>query len=637
MGNSDLNKLKAKIKSQISLLELVQQYIESGIRTIGQGHQCVCPLPEHGEGVGSFTIYPDHHYHCFGCGKTGDVITYVMETQDLTYKEALAHLATMVNESLPEKIFSQTERRNHQLRIDIGHCLDKAAEIYYSMLWDPPPQFSRQADNTLEYLVQERGFDEETLQKLGVGLAPRQSNRWLMFNKLREGGFDEDIVRATGLVGERGDIFNGYAMLPIIKNRKVVGFGGRLLGQEDRFRPKYLNTFGSELFRKREVLYLIDEARKASSKFGYLLFVEGYLDAALAHQYGFESTTSNMGTAFTEEHCNILLNICNNHNLSMPVVFCMDADKGGRNATIRNAMLASQYGLDVRAANLPTKPDGSKNDPADFLRDPDFGPQELQKLIDDALTTDSSFVRFYYEHLRGLNPDHSSAANAQIISAMVPYLSGIGNEVQRISEIQYLSRMLQADFPTDDLGTNMTEAVISEIKKYIESPKNRAEYRIKVSQSVVLEQKVLSALLIDPDQRFAMEDKGLTRDCFSNPVRAAIYDYIKTGDPDTIRIQVQNFVLGDKELVKKIGEDTGIQDDRLALFIGEILAGRIGYEEGLSVRNGFPMQYASQLVGLVRNNQLSKSQEQAVMAHREGDAAALQTHLQEYVKALKQD
>ena len=343
---------REKVRDAVDMLALV------GARTqlTRKGHDSyfgVCPF--HDERTPSFHVRPDEkHYHCFGCGVSGDAFDFVMETEGVGFKDALEILAERFSVQLDtvDEDPQAAERRAEEQRLLA--LLDRAAAFYARYLWE-----SGEAADARSYLLG-RGLTEETLRAFRVGYAPSAWDR-LLLNARRTGFSDKDLL-ATGLAlrsrsrpGSIYDRFRERITFPLADERgRVRGFGARAMRSNQE--PKYLNTNEGVVFSKRHQLFAIDVARRPASREGRIVLAEGYTDVLALHQAGVPWTVGIMGTSLTEEQVAALKKI------APTLLLALDADSAGQEAMLRAAERAGAQGLELRVVPLP---DGA--DPADLL------------------------------------------------------------------------------------------------------------------------------------------------------------------------------------------------------------------------------------------------------------------------------
>jgi DNA primase len=319
---------------------------KSGGRLTGR-----CPF--HEERTPSFSVNPAKGlYHCFGCGKGGDMIRFVEETQGLDFAGAIEWLGERFRIPIEYEESGPGEDVRRQRRKRLYELLDQAATFYERLLWDSPG-----GSLARDYLAG-RGLREEICREFRLGLAPPGS---LLTRKAREKGFTADELQAAGLLGTRGDdYFQRRLLFPLADARgRVVGFQARRLHEDDPFKGKYVNTRDSELFVKGAVVYGLDMAREAIAKEDRACVVEGNTDVIALRQAGFKPVVACMGTALTEAHLREL------GRLTKRLWLAFDGDAAGTSATLRGMELAVGQGFDVNVVSLPPGVDPA-DDPDGF-------------------------------------------------------------------------------------------------------------------------------------------------------------------------------------------------------------------------------------------------------------------------------
>jgi DNA primase len=312
----------------------------SGTRYMGR-----CPF--HEERSPSFSVNSDLNlYHCFGCGKGGDVVTFVRETEGLDFVGAIEWLAERFRVELEYEESSPHADESRRKRERLYAVLDQAASFFERRLWE-----GVDGEPVRAYLAS-RGLGEVVAKEFRLGLSPGQG----LAAKAREKGFTADELRAAGLTNQRGnDYFPPRLMFPLADARgRVIGFQARKLRDDDPLKGKYVNSPESELFKKSNVLYGLHLARPAIAKQDRAVVVEGHTDVIALRQAGFEPVVASMGTALTEHHLREL------GRLTKRLYLCFDADAAGEEATLRGMERAQGQGFEIRVVVLPPG-----QDPAD--------------------------------------------------------------------------------------------------------------------------------------------------------------------------------------------------------------------------------------------------------------------------------
>ena len=312
----------------------------SGTRYMGR-----CPF--HDERSASFSVNSDLNlYHCFGCGKGGDVVTFVRETEGLDFVGAIEWLAERFRITVDYEESSPQADDARRKRERLYAVLDQAAAFFERHLWagsDGAP---------VRAYLESRGLGQDVSKEFRLGLSPGSG----LAAKAREKGFTADELRAAGLTNQRGsDYFPPRLMFPLADARgRVIGFQARKLHDDDPLKGKYVNSPESELFKKSTVLYGLHLARPAIAKQDRAVVVEGNTDVIALRQAGFEPVVASMGTALTEHHLRELA------RLTKRLYLCFDADAAGEDATLRGMERAHGQGFEIRVVVLPPG-----QDPAD--------------------------------------------------------------------------------------------------------------------------------------------------------------------------------------------------------------------------------------------------------------------------------
>jgi DNA primase len=326
-----------RVKAAADMVAVVSgrtQLKRAGARYTGR-----CPF--HEERTPSFSVNAvEKLYYCFGCGKGGDVVSFVQEIENLDFAGAIEWLGDRFGVQLEYERGTPADDAKHERRRRLYDLLEHAARFYERHLWD-----SQAGAAAREYLAG-RGLGEEICREYRLGYAPGGAT---LAGKARERGFTPDELTRAGLVNRRGgDYFGGRLLFGLTDPRgRVVGFGARRLLADDPLRAKYVNSPEGELFHKGRLVYGIDRAKAAVAKQERVCVVEGYTDVLALRQEGFEPVVASMGTALTDAQLKELA------RFTRRLYLCFDADAAGEAATLRGMELAAAQGLDVRVVTLP--------------------------------------------------------------------------------------------------------------------------------------------------------------------------------------------------------------------------------------------------------------------------------------------
>jgi len=409
-----------RVRDAIDFVELVSTRTE--LRRAGpRSHEGLCPF--HDERTPSFSVEPvEKVYYCFGCQASGDVFTFVQETEGVDFKGALELLADRAGVELEVEQEDPKEAERRVRRERLLELLSRTASYYERYLWE-----SDEAAHAKSYLEQ-RGLSEEILRAFRVGYAPSAWDRVLLAS--RRGGFSEKELYETGLAQrsqERGglyDRFRGRIMFPLTDMRgRVLGFGARAMRESQR--PKYLNTSDNDVYHKGRHLYGADLARVHATKAGEVIVCEGYTDVIAMHQAGFQNTVGLMGTAMTERQVDEL------GRLAPTVLLALDADSAGQDAMIKAAKVAARRKLELRVVELS---EGA--DPAELLH------ARGAETMREAISRSVAFVRFRVERALAGGDDASPEGRDRLIEELRPVFATVPPSAMRMELTRLVSGRL---------------------------------------------------------------------------------------------------------------------------------------------------------------------------------------------------
>ena len=347
-----------KIKSENDIVDVISESVK--LKKTGRSFSGLCPF--HNEKSPSFSVSQEKQiYKCFGCGESGNIITFVMKNKNMNFIDAVKYLADRANILLEEETRINPTAKKKELLYKVNV---EAGRFFYSNL--------RSNKVAMEYFLN-RGIRQETIKRFGLGYAKDSWNS-LLFH-LKKQGFSEEILLEAGLVltsqksGNKYDRFRNRVMFPVFDYRgKVIGFGGRVL---DDSKPKYLNSPETLVFQKGTNLYGLNFAIKSNMKERYFIIVEGYMDLITLHQYGITNVVASLGTALTVNQARLLKRYADK------VIISYDADVAGQTATVRGLEILKDAGFDVRVLSIP-----QGKDPDEYVRS--NGKDSFIKLINEA-------------------------------------------------------------------------------------------------------------------------------------------------------------------------------------------------------------------------------------------------------------
>ncbi|MBN1826747.1 MAG: DNA primase [Candidatus Eisenbacteria bacterium] len=492
MESGEGRDLVEEVRAASDIVGVVGAYVR--LRKAGRSFKGLCPF--HKEKTPSFMVNPERQsFHCFGCGKGGDVFRFLMEIEGVAFPEALRTLAQRAGVRLPER----GDPRAREKRERLYALLDFAAGAFRSLYKGERGKRAR------EY-ARSRGFDEETEERFGFGFAP-DGWRGLRDGAVRKGWSDEDLVRAGLAVPKEGgtpyDRFRNRLVFPIRNvGGRVIGFGGRILGDGE---PKYLNSPETELFRKGEGLFGLWTTRGEIRGEGTAVLVEGYTDLISLWRGGVKNTVAPLGTAFTPEQARLLRNYADR------AVLLFDGDEAGARAALRSLETLSAEGLQPAVAELP-----AGSDPDDFLRRE--GVEALRERINGA----TPVIPFLLE--RAYAGDREGG-----VRAIVQVLAAVRDEIR-------LGLLLQEAARLSGLNEDVLYRAVRRSRSESRDPSAEAVRLSPVRKKRVLEAERGIAYLgfehpdLLPVIRRAVDPEGV-EDLPARKLLKALYDLAERGEP----------------------------------------------------------------------------------------------------------
>lgn len=424
------------IKDKLSIVEVVGSYLTLTPR----GNSFVARCPFHNEKTPSFYVTPDRGtYHCFGCGKGGDIFSFVQDFEGLDFKEALNMLAIRAGvEIVPYHQNGTNNEDSKDQKERLYKIIEETVLIYKNDL-----QTDLVSDSK-KYLI-ERGLNNETVKTFSIGYA---KNEWRYLTTiLKQKGFtDEELVLAgVSVATTKGlyDKFRGRIMFPISNSQgRFVGFSGRILPRYASYEngaeaPKYMNSPETPLYHKSSVLFGYNIARDAIRKSGRVVVVEGMMDVLMSHQAGIYETIAVSGTALTVDHAKTL------RRLAEKVYLSFDSDEAGVNAMFRVLPLLTELDIDIYVINIPE----GKKDPADIV-------YESDRLWIDLVNNAKSLIDFLIDYAKNKNlnlKDLRNFADTHII----PIVAKMVKVMNRAHAVNLLSRAI--DLPEETIYTAILE------------------------------------------------------------------------------------------------------------------------------------------------------------------------------------
>lgn len=414
-----------EIQNRIDIIDIVGSFVKLKRR----GTNLIGNCPFHHEKTPSFTVSPSKEiYKCFGCGKSGNAIGFVMEHEKYTYVEALKWLAQRYNVEIEETETSPEYKEQQQLA-DSLHIVNQFAVKYFqNQLLENEEGIA----NALSYL-RERGFNDETIRKFQIGYCLNQRDAFA--KEAIKNQYSPDILKKSGLCVERDgqlvDNYRGRIIFPIHnQSGKVIGFGARVIGSSDRG-PKYINTPENELYVKSKILYGSYFARQTIDRLDECFLVEGYTDVTAMHQAGIDNVVASGGTSLTVDQLRLIRKYTNN----LTIIY--DGDAAGIKAALRGLDLAIEEGLNVQLVLVP-----DKEDPDSYVKK--VGAEAFRDFVQ---TNKQDFILFQLEvALKDAGSDSSrKAAVVNQIAESISKLNRTEDFTRQQDYIKRCSSMLKVD------------------------------------------------------------------------------------------------------------------------------------------------------------------------------------------------
>jgi DNA primase len=469
-----------EVRRQADIVRIVSDYVS--LKKKGANHWACCPF--HGEKSPSFSVNGSKQFFkCFGCGKAGDVFTFVMEIEGSPFPEAVQTVAEKMGIPIPAPDNSREYEEADRRRADLLQLNQWAAEFFELNLTG-----TGEGKRALEYLDR-RGLTEQTRKAFRIGYAP---NTWdSMGNFLRTRGASRSQIESSGLVtlkesrGETSrnndngfyDRFRGRLMFPITDAQgRIIAFGGRIIGDGE---PKYLNSPETALYTKGHNLFGLHFAKEAIRKRGYVVLVEGYLDFLVPFQAGVQNLVASLGTALTDHQVKLL------GRYVRQIVVNFDPDSAGVAATRRSLEVLLTNGFKVNVLTLP-----ENLDPDEFIGK--YGAESYQKL----LRTSSRFLDYIVEQAVRTHDQATPSGKVETINEILPYLKLVSDRIEVLEYVDRIADRLRID----------SKLIRNEFRKAVEARQERVREQIAMVTLAVkpAEQTLLELILADGDVRRAV-------------------------------------------------------------------------------------------------------------------------------------
>lgn len=517
-----------EVRQNNDVVDIISQYVH--LTRKGRNYFGLCPF--HNEKSPSFSVSPDRQiFHCFGCGVGGNVFTFLMKIEGITFREALESLAERANIQLPT-LENGADSAKEELKAKVYKVNEFTAEFYHQNLYKPTAKMAQ------EY-VKKRKLNQETLESYRIGYSGKFDE---LYKALKQQGFGEKEILESGLVNKNDngtyiDRYRNRLMFPICDVRgKVIAFGGRVL---DDSKPKYINSPENVVYSKGRHLFGLNVAKKDSTK--KLLIVEGYMDVISLHQRGMTNVVGALGTALTEQQGWLL------RKTTEQVILGFDADGAGQTAVARSMEILQKMGCDMRVLQI----EGAK-DPDEYIVK--FGEGRFKLAVENAI----SLVEFKVKNLKqGLNLENTGD-KIKFLKEISKILSGVENTIEREIYIEKIAK-----------GYNISkEAIYAEVnkliysnakdekllqKKEIQHVKREEKEDNKIDEDLIKRENTIIALLLDVNTEVFKKIKEKVKpedfkDEINRKIAHQLYDELEKGESnlnkmiDTFDEETQNHI-----------------------------------------------------------------------------------------------
>ena len=504
-----------EVRSRSDIVSVIGRYVR--LKRAGSGYTGLCPF--HNEKTPSFHVNPARQmYKCFGCGVGGNVLTFVMEYENLTFPEAMEMLAQEAGIELPKQELTAQQKQQESLRQTLLEINKKAARYYFALLKSP------RGKPGYDYLTG-RGLSDETILHFGLGYAGQGGGE--LYQYMKKEGYSDSVLKETGLfkMDERGayDKFWNRVMFPIMDaNNRVIGFGGRVMGDA---KPKYLNSPETKIFDKSRNLFGLNYAKRG--KRSNMILCEGYMDVIALHQAGFTNAVASLGTAFTEQQANLI------RRYTDEVLLTYDSDGAGIKAAMRAIPMLRRAGITGKVIHMePYK------DPDEFIKN--LGAEEFEKRMEEAQNS------FFFE-IEVIKKNYSMSDPEQktkFIHETARKLLVFEDKIQRDNYLEAVA--VRYNIKTEDLRQLVVRYGNQMPSGYQEVMEERQQERIRkgkkkeTREGISYSYRLLLSWLIEEPKLFVQIREWIKPEDFEEglyrTVAKELYDQLDRGDLEPARI-----------------------------------------------------------------------------------------------------
>lgn len=504
-----------EVRSRSDIVSVIGRYVR--LKRAGSGYTGLCPF--HNEKTPSFHVNPARQmYKCFGCGVGGNVLTFVMEYENLTFPEAMEMLAQEAGIELPKQELTAQQKQQESLRQTLLEINKKAARYYFALLKSP------RGKPGYDYLTG-RGLSDETILHFGLGYAGQGGGE--LYQYMKKEGYSDSVLKETGLfkMDERGayDKFWNRVMFPIMDaNNRVIGFGGRVMGDA---KPKYLNSPETKIFDKSRNLFGLNYAKRG--KRSNMILCEGYMDVIALHQAGFTNAVASLGTAFTEQQANLI------RRYTDEVLLTYDSDGAGIKAAMRAIPMLRRAGITGKVIHMePYK------DPDEFIKN--LGAEEFEKRMEESQNS------FFFE-IEVIKKNYSMSDPEQktkFIHETARKLLVFEDKIQRDNYLEAVAA--RYNIKTEDLRQLVVRYGNQMPSGYQEVMEERQQERIRkgkkkeTREGISYSYRLLLSWLIEEPKLFVQIREWIKPEDFEEglyrTVAKELYDQLDRGDLEPARI-----------------------------------------------------------------------------------------------------
>ena len=511
----DFNNAIIELKNRVNIVDFINQYVS--LKKSGSSFQGLCPF--HHEKTPSFKVFENRQtFHCFGCNESGDIFSFIMKIEHMSFYEAVNFLAEKEGISIDKNF--KNSNNDDLIKKELYILYKDIANLYYKML------LSSEGNTGLNYF-KNRELTIETIKKFGLGYSI-DNNKYIN-EYLKSKNYSKEVLDKSALfyINEKNisDRFSGRVIFPIVNlQNKVIAFGGRRL---DNGENKYINSQQTIIYNKSKNVFALNIAR--NSKFDYFILCEGYMDVITMHQAGFDNAIASLGTALTDDQAKLI------SRYKKKVVFSYDADTAGINAIVRGIPILDKYGLNIKIINLkPAK------DPDEFIKK--YSKTEFIKRIDesqDSVLFLSSLVKYKYN----LNDPKEYEF---YINDLIELINKLPNELVKDNYIKLISKQENLDLNEliSSVKKNNTNRInntfIDKNEKKINNLDNNKKIEIEILN-----------ILIDNHSIIKKIKNILSTDDFNFEDTKKLYELLEINSKDEI---IENIRTNSDNLSKKILE-----------------------------------------------------------------------------------